>query len=113
MNRGVLRLAGGGLILVGVFLLAHRTVILLSPNSYVSAVRFKPPEKELLADDPYWPQDQMETLQSKSILYRVITNLDLTRKCADKLHKLEPLRIEVVTSNSRSESTCVKAVAQA
>jgi len=100
MNRGLFRLAGGGAILLGVFLLAHGAVIFLSPNSYVSIVYFK-----LLLDDsvhrsigfdPYWLQDQIETLQSKGIIYRVITNLDLTRKWAEKRHKPEPLRIEAV-----------------
>jgi len=95
MNRGLFRLAGGGAILLGVFLLAHGAVIFLSPNSYVSIVRFKLPEE--LLDDPIPSlEERFGTLPSKSIIYRVITNLDLTRKWAEKLHKPEPLSIEAV-----------------
>src|SRR5512147_783054 len=34
--------------------------------------------------DPYWIQTEFEKIQSKLILYQVITNLDLNRKWGEK-----------------------------
>src|SRR5205814_528864 len=44
--------------------------------------------------DPYWVQDQFETLQSKSILYQVITNKNLNKKWAEKFKEEGELRTE-------------------
>jgi hypothetical protein len=77
--------AGGGLILLGVLVLGYGVELFVSPNVYEAVVRLKvePDMDGVPANfDPYWLQDQFETLQSKTILYRVITNLDLTQKWA-------------------------------
>src|SRR5688572_24528171 len=41
--------------------------------------------------DPYWVQTEFEKIQSKSILYQVISNLDLNIKWGEK-YKEGPLR---------------------
>jgi uncharacterized protein involved in exopolysaccharide biosynthesis len=120
MNKDLPRLAGGGLILAGVLLLALGGGLLLSSNSYDAIVRLKV-EKELpdvssnrtTGFDPYWLQYQFEMLQSKSLLYRVITNLDLARTWGGKQNKGETLRIEAAYAQLKNESMCGKPVAQA
>src|SRR4026208_432603 len=41
------------------------------------------------AFDPFWVQDQFETIQPKVILYNVISNLNLTKKWAPKFKEVE------------------------
>jgi len=87
---------------LGVLLTVAGLILLILPRSYEAAVRLKAikdlPDVGILgspaAFDPYWLQDQFEILQSKAILFRVNTNLNLTRKWSEKLKKTEPLRIE-------------------
>jgi len=101
-DRVFLRRAGLGLVVLGVLLTVAGLILLILPSSYEAAVRLKAikdiPDAGILgspaAFDPYWLQDQFEILQSKAILFRVITNLNLTRKWSEKLKKTEPLRIE-------------------
>src|SRR3982750_3193639 len=78
-------------VILAVFLLVAITTTLVTfilPESFASLVRMKvekdaPDVSGLNGDrayqpfDPYWVQDQFETLQSKSILYTVISNLHL------------------------------------
>jgi polysaccharide biosynthesis transport protein len=89
-------------VIIAVFLLVTITttvVTFLLPKSYASTVRMKvekdAPDVEGLGGrqyasgyDPYWVQTEFETIQSKSILHQVITNLNLNKKWAEK-HKEE------------------------
>ena len=96
-------------VILAVFLLVAITATLVTfilPESYASTVRMKV-EKDsgdvagLNGDrlssgfDPYWMQDQFETIQSKSILYPVITNLNLNKIWAQKFKEEGELRTEV------------------
>src|SRR5439155_471895 len=96
-------------VILAVFLLVAITTTLVTfilPESYASTVRMKvekdaPDVGTLSGDrpyqgfDPYWVQDQFETLQSKSILYTVISNLHLNTTWAQKLKEEGDLRTEV------------------
>jgi succinoglycan biosynthesis transport protein ExoP len=86
-------------VILAVFLLVAITTTLVTfilPESFASTVRIKV-EKDGSdvaglgqegfgggGFDPYWIQDQFETIQSKMILYQVITNLNLNKKWAEK-----------------------------
>jgi capsular exopolysaccharide synthesis family protein len=89
-------------VILAVFLLVAITTTLITfilPETFSSTVRLKvekdTPDLPVWGDtsrqywgqphDPFWVQDQFETIQSKVILYQVITNLGLTRKWAEKL----------------------------
>src|SRR3977135_730521 len=97
-------------VILAVFLLVAITTTLVTfilPVSYASTVRMKVEkesmdvgglggERQYLGYDPYWIQDQFETIGSKSILYQVIENLHLNKVWAQKLFKEETdLRTEV------------------
>jgi uncharacterized protein involved in exopolysaccharide biosynthesis len=58
----------------------------------VAATGGDPAENAGVAFDPYWLQTQFEVLQSKAILYRVITNLNLNKKWEKRL----PIRYRVL-----------------
>src|SRR5687767_9354328 len=96
-------------VILAVFLLVSLTATLVTfilPESYSSMVRIKvekdSPDVEGIefpsrgggGFDPYWVQDQFETIQSKAILYTVITNLNLNRKWAEKFKQEGELRTE-------------------
>ncbi len=95
MNAQTLRVAGNVLIGVGIVLLAVGGLLLVSPKTYQATVRIHV-EKDApdvgsslwrnssAPFDPYWLQDQFETLQSYAILSQVITNLNLKKKWAAK-----------------------------
>lgn len=96
-------------VILAVFLLVAITTTLVTfilPESFASTVRMKvekdaPDVGDLSGDrlppgfDPYWMQDQFETIQSKSILYQVITNLNLNKVWAQKFKEEGELRTEV------------------
>jgi len=96
-------------VILAVFLLVAITTTLVTfvlPESFASTVRMKvekdaPDVGGLAGDrvaagfDPYWVQDQFETIQSKSILYPVITNLSLNKRWAEKLKEETDLRTEM------------------
>jgi succinoglycan biosynthesis transport protein ExoP len=96
-------------VILAVFLLVAITTTLVTfvlPESFASTVRMKvekdaPDVGTLSGDrvaagfDPYWVQDQFETIQSKSILYTVITNLNLNKRWAEKLKEETDLRTEM------------------
>ena len=97
-------------VILAVFLLVSLTATLVTfilPESYSSTVRIKVekdnPDVEGIefptrgggGFDPYWVQDQFETIQSKAILYTVITNLGLNRKWAEKFKQEGDLRTEL------------------
>jgi polysaccharide biosynthesis transport protein len=95
-------------VILAVFLLVTLTttvVTFILPKSYASTVRMKvekdAPDIVGIADrayssayDPYWVQTEFETIQSKSILYQVITNLDLTKKWAERFKQEGELRMD-------------------
>src|SRR6185436_18390767 len=84
-------------VIFAVFLLVTATTTLVTfmlPETFSSMVRIRV-EKDALdvggigertqgatGFDPFWVQDQFETIQSKVILYTVISNLNLTKKWA-------------------------------
>lgn len=89
-------------VILAVFLLVAITTTLITyilPETFVSATRIKV-EKDTpdvqaweasrsysgMYYDPYWVQDQFETIQSQAILYQVITNQHLMRKWAEKFN---------------------------
>ena len=95
-------------VILAVFLLVAITTTLVTfilPESYASTVRMKVEkdapdvslsgERPYMGFDPYWVQDQFETIQSKSILYPVISNLHLNTLWAQKLKEEGDLRTEV------------------
>ncbi|MCI0746823.1 MAG: polysaccharide biosynthesis tyrosine autokinase [Verrucomicrobia subdivision 3 bacterium] len=85
-------------VILAVFLLVTITttvVTFILPKAYASSVRMKVEkdsqdvgglgsERQYTGYDPYWVQTEFETIQSKSILHQVITNLNLSRKWAEK-----------------------------
>src|SRR5213594_322457 len=85
-------------VILAVFLLVTITttvVTFILPKSYASTVRMKVEkdapdvsgigaERQNSGYDPYWMQTEFETIQSKSILHQVITNLHLNREWAKK-----------------------------
>jgi polysaccharide biosynthesis transport protein len=92
-------------VIFAVFLLVAATTTLVTfmlPETYSSMVRIRV-EKDALdvggigvdssraaaSFDPFWVQDQFETIQSKVILYNVISNLSLTKKWAPKFKEAE------------------------
>ena len=96
-------------VILAVFLLVAITATLVTfilPESFASTVRIKV-EKDsqdvrgleqgglVGGFDPYWVQDQFETLKSKLILYQVITNLNLNKKWAEKFKEEGELRTEI------------------
>src|ERR687891_392338 len=95
-------------VILAVFLLVTITTTVVTyilPKSYASTVRMKvekdAPDVALMGDrqygggyDPYWMQTEFETIQSKSILYQVITNLDLSKKWAEKFKQEGELRMD-------------------
>ncbi len=97
-------------VILAVFLLVSLTATLVTfilPESYSSTVRIKVekdnPDVEGIefptrgggGFDPYWVQDQFETIKSKAILYTVITNLGLNKKWAEKFKQEGELRTEL------------------
>ncbi len=95
-------------VILAVFLLVAITTTLVTfilPESFASTVRIKV-EKDgsdvgglgetynASTFDPYWIQDQFETIQSKMILYQVITNLNLNIKWAEKYKEEGAFRTE-------------------
>ena len=98
-------------VILAVFLLVALTTTLVTfilPESYSSTVRIAI-EKEAgdiapldgrtttAGYDPYWIQDQYEKIQSKSVLYPVITDTDLMlhQKWAAKYKEESALRLDV------------------
>src|SRR6266436_213363 len=95
-------------VILAVFLLVAITTTLVTfilPESFVSSVRIAvekdstdipgiDPTSHAYAQvfDPYWIQTQFETIQSKSILHQVITNLNLNKIWGEKLKFERDLR---------------------
>ena len=92
-------------VIFAVFLLVAATTTLVTfmmPEKFSSMVRIRV-EKDALdvggiglennrgpaGFDPFWVQDQFETIQSKVVLYNVISNLNLTKKWAPKFKETE------------------------
>lgn len=96
-------------VILAVFLLVTITttvVTFILPKSYASTVRMKV-EKDVTdipsmngvpnfaSFDPYWVQTEFEKIQSKLILYPVITNLNLNRKWAQRFKEEGELRTDI------------------
>src|SRR5687768_1340963 len=96
-------------VILAVFLLVTITTTVVTfflPKKYSSAVRMKV-EKDTTdiptlgqqasfgSFDPYWVQTEFEKIQSKLILYPVITNLNLNRKWAAKFKEEGELRTDI------------------
>ena len=91
-------------VIFAVFLLVTATTTLVTfmmPEKFSSMVRIRV-EKDALdvggigernngtpGFDPFWVQDQFETIQSRVVLHTVITNLNLTKKWAPKFKEQE------------------------
>src|SRR5687767_11947196 len=96
-------------VILAVFLLVTITTTVVTfmwPKSYASTVRMRvekdAPDVALMGErqygggyDPYWMQTEFETIQSKSILYPVITNLDLSKKWAAKFGEETELSTDI------------------
>jgi capsular exopolysaccharide synthesis family protein len=95
-------------VILAVFLLVTLSTTALTfiqTKFYSSTVRMKvekdAPDVDTLGErrygggyDPYWMQTEFETIQSKSILHQVITNLDLTKKWTGKYKQETELRMD-------------------
>jgi capsular exopolysaccharide synthesis family protein len=102
-------------VILAVFLLVTITttvVTFILPRSYASTVRMKVEkdspdipgisgERFSGGFDPYWIQTEFEKIQSKSILYPVISNLNLTRVYAEKSKLEGEVPIETAYLNLR------------
>src|SRR4026208_607371 len=96
-------------VILAVFLLVTITttvVTFILPKSYASMVRIRvekdAPDVGGITErpqsggyDPYWMQTEFETIQSKSILHQVITNLNLNKKWAEKFKEEGDLRTDL------------------
>jgi uncharacterized protein involved in exopolysaccharide biosynthesis len=97
-------------VILAVFLLVTITTTVVTfwmPKMYSSTVRVRvekdAPDVALMGErqyggggyDPYWMTTEFETIQSKSILYQVITNLDLNKKWASKYGEENELRTDI------------------
>ena len=96
-------------VILAVFLLVTITttvVTFILPKSYASTVRIRVEkeaqdvqgigmERQSGGYDPYWMQTEFETIQSKSILHQVITNLNLNKKWAEKFKEEGDLRTDL------------------
>ncbi len=98
-------------VIIAVFLLVAITTTLVTfilPESYSSTVRmrvdknvtdvgglFTTDQRNSTAFDPYWVETEFQTIQSKSILYQVITNLDLNKKWAERFKEPLPLSTDL------------------
>ena len=104
------RSAGSASIALGIISLAAGLYLQITPKLYRAMVRITvqkdvpdvvaaaggdPTEHGGVDFDPYWLQTQFEVLQSKAILYRVITNLNLNRKWGERFHEGPDLGTEV------------------
>src|SRR6266436_2841530 len=95
-------------VILAVFLLVALTTTLVTfilPPSFSSTVRMKvekdAPDIAGIGErswaggfDPYWVQIEFETIQSKSILNQVISNLFLSKRWAEKM-KVDDLPIDL------------------
>lgn len=96
-------------VIIAVFLLVALTTTLVTfilPQSYVSTARIRVDkdvqdvrglnEGQVFGGyDPYFLQTEFEVIQSKTVLYKVIENLDLNREWAKKLKETGDLKTEV------------------
>src|SRR5687767_2014979 len=95
-------------VILAVFLLITITttvVTFILPKAYSSTVRLKVEkdapdvggitvERQASGFDPYWMETEFQTIQSKSVLHKVITNLNLNRKWAEKYQAEGDLRTD-------------------
>ena len=91
MRKVVLIIGGCFLIAVGVVTAVTATLVtFILPESYASTARILPGVKEPLAI-----ATEVEKIQSKSVLFQVITNLNLNKSWAQKFKEEADLRTEM------------------
>lgn len=82
--KNALQLGGIGLLALSAILLTTGLIQFIIPPTFESVVRIYLPNPATNNFDAYWLQTEMEKLQSRMVLYQVITNLDLNRKWGKK-----------------------------
>jgi capsular polysaccharide biosynthesis protein len=89
MKRALL-IAGIVLLVLSAVLLTTGLVQFVIPPTFQSVAKISvQPQKNELPGNEHWVQTEMEKLQSKLVLYQVITNLDLNRKWGEKFKEGE------------------------
>ena len=84
MKRTLL-IAGIVLLVLSAVLLVGGLIQFIIPPTFESVARISiQPETIKIPSNEHWIQTEMETLQSRIVLYQVITNLDLNRKWGEK-----------------------------
>jgi capsular exopolysaccharide synthesis family protein len=105
-------------VILAVFLLVAITTTLVTfilPPKYASTARISVQKdapdiagiggnQSYSSFDPYWVQTEFEKIQSKSILYQVISNLDLTIKWGEK-YKEGALRLDTTYGQLKRDVT--------
>ena len=89
MSNPTLRWCGNALIGFGVLMVVWAVGLSVWPRSYVAKVRLNVGKGGASASspahyDPYWIQSEFEKIQSKVVLYEVITNLNLNQKWSEQ-----------------------------
>src|SRR5688572_21810681 len=93
VNNPTLRWCGTALIGFGMLMLACAVGVSVWPKSNAATVRLKVEKEanglqiERGGFDPYWIQTEFETIQSKVVLYTVVTNLNLHKKWSGQSKK--------------------------
>jgi capsular exopolysaccharide synthesis family protein len=99
-------------VILAVFLLVALTSTLVTfilPESFLSTARIAIEkdvsdvgglgyEQRATGWDPYWIQTEFEKIQSKTILYQVITNLNLNHRWAQRMKEENDLRLDIAYS---------------
>jgi len=102
MKRTLL-IAGVALLVLSAILLMVGVFQFIMPPTFESVGRISiQPEKNEMSDNELWLQTEMERLQSKTVLYHVITNLELNQKWGAKFKEGE-LRTEVTYALLRQQ----------
>ncbi len=88
--KRVLLVSGIGLLGLSAVLLTTGLIQIIIPPTYESAARISiEPEINETPSNEWWVQSEVEKLQSKVVLYQVITNLDLNRKWGEKFKETQ------------------------
>ena len=102
MKRALL-IAGIALLVLSAALLTGGLVQFIMPPTFESMARISvQAEKNEMPSNEHWVQTEVEKLQSKMVLYQVITNLDLNRKWGEKFKEGElPTNLSYKLLNSQ------------
>lgn len=89
MKRTLL-IAGIAFLVLSAILLTTGLIQFIMPPTFQSVARISvQPEKSEMPGNQHWVLTETEKLQSKMVLYQVITNLDLNRKWGEKFKEGE------------------------